>query len=73
MFTEPVPPEKVAAFAEFLGAEVVSTEVLTAVTDRSSYFSCPECRGNFFSTPTPGFGCKAYVHGRPRHTFSLPS
>jgi hypothetical protein len=54
MFTEPVPPERATAFANFLGAEIVSTQVLTPATDRSSYFSCAQFCKNLFLDPDTG-------------------
>ncbi len=71
MFTEPAPPEKVAAFAEFLGAEVVSTEVLTAATDRSSYFSRAEPCRNLFLDPDTGLRLQSVRPGRaPAYLFA---
>jgi len=54
MFTEPVAPEEVAAFANFLDASVASTDVLTPDTKRSSYFLCVESCGNLFLDPNTG-------------------
>ncbi len=54
MFTEPVSSERTTAFANFLGTEVVSTEVLTPATDRSSYFSCAQFCKNLFLDPDTG-------------------
>lgn len=71
MFTKPVPPEKAAAFAEFLGAEVVSTEVLTPATDRSSYFSCAEPCGNLLLDPDTGLRLQSARPGKaPAYVFA---
>jgi hypothetical protein len=71
MFTEPVPPEKAAAFAEFLDAEIVSTEVLTSATDRSSYFSCAEPFGNLLLDPDTGLRLQRTRPGKaPAYMFA---
>ena len=54
MFTEPVSSEEATAYAAFLDAEVVSTDVLTTDINRPSYFSCVEACENLFLDPDTG-------------------
>jgi hypothetical protein len=54
MFTEAVSTTDVSAFEEFLGAKIISTDVLTNKTDRSAYFSCAYSCGNLFLDPDTG-------------------
>lgn len=54
MFTEPVPERQAQEFSRFLGAELLTTEVLTPKTDRACYFrSSHEC-GHLFLDPDTG-------------------
>jgi hypothetical protein len=66
MFTEPVSPDDAAAFASLLGAEVVSTEVLTQVTDRAAYLACASSCANLFLDPDTGLWM------RPTRGFRAP-
>ncbi len=54
MLTEPASLEFISSLGEFLGARVISTEVLTIDTDRSAYFSCANSCGNLFLDPSTG-------------------
>jgi hypothetical protein len=54
MFTEPVSASDVSVFERFLGAKVISTDVLTNNTDRSAYFSGACSCGNLFLDPDTG-------------------
>ena len=58
MFTEPVSATDVSVFEQFLGAKVVSTEVLFTNTDREAYFSCACSCGNLFLDPDTGIRLK---------------
>jgi len=58
MFTEPVSPEAAAEYSRFLGASLLSVEVLTPKTDRSQYFgTCHTC-GHLFLDPDTGLWIK---------------
>ncbi len=54
MLTEATPESEIIAFERFLGARVISSEVLTPRTNRSSYFSCASDCGNLFLDPDTG-------------------
>ncbi len=54
MLTEDASDIEIAAFERFLGARVISSEVLTPRTNRSSYFSCASNCGNLFLDPDTG-------------------
>ena len=54
MLTEEASPKEVKAFERFLDANVISSEVLTTSTNRSSYFSCATQCGNLFLDPDTG-------------------
>src|SRR5688572_18842659 len=59
MFTEPVLPTHASAFESFLGATLVSTDVLTCATNRPAYFSCASSCGNLFLDPDTGLRTRA--------------
>ena len=54
MFTEPVAERESAAFAHFLGARLLSTQVLTPVLDRKAYFASAASAGHVFFDPNTG-------------------
>ncbi len=54
MFTEPVNPDQARSFSRFLGAHLISDEVLTPQTDRTQYFSRCGTAGNLFLDPNTG-------------------
>ena len=54
MFTEKVSPPEVDAFRRFLGAKIISTEVLKPDTNRHAYFACASSCGNLFLDPDTG-------------------
>lgn len=54
MFTQPVSASDVSEFERSLGANVISTDVLTNNTDRVAYFSCACSCGNLLLDPDTG-------------------
>lgn len=54
MLTESTSALQARAFERFLGAQIICTEVLSANTDRDSYFSCGTRCGNLFLDPDIG-------------------
>jgi hypothetical protein len=54
MLTDDASMEEVAAFEQFVGAKVISTEVLNRATNRNSYFSCVSQCGNLLLDPDTG-------------------
>ncbi len=54
MFTESVSKQDIAAFERFIGAQVISSEVLPCDTVRSQYFACGRSAQNLFIDPTTG-------------------
>ena len=54
MFTESVKSEEAIAFSRLLGTPLLSTETLTAQTDRSEYFSSCRAAGHLFLDPDTG-------------------
>jgi hypothetical protein len=54
MFTETVNPDQAGSFSRFLGAHLISHEVLTPQTDRTQYFSRCRTAGNLFLDPDTG-------------------
>ena len=55
MFTENVSHENAEAFSAFLGARLISTDVLTGDTNRPIYFrSAQDCRNHLFLDPDTG-------------------
>lgn len=68
MFTENASAAEVSAYEAFLGAAVVSTEVLGRYTDRASYFSCAEPCGSLFLDPDTGIR----VEAKPRRWKDCP-
>jgi len=54
MFTEPVSQQDVSAFEDFIGAKLISADVLTINSDRPTYFSCASSCGNLFLDPNTG-------------------
>ena len=49
MFTEAAKPAEATAYADFLGARLLSEAVLTDKTDRPSYFDCASTCDNLLS------------------------
>jgi hypothetical protein len=58
MLTEGASKEDIDAFENFLGARVISKEVLTTTTNRETYFSCATQCGNLFLDPDTGLRLK---------------
>ncbi len=58
MFTEAVTAEEVSAFGSFLDATVISSEVLTSVTDRTAYLTCSSGTTSLFLDPDTGMRIK---------------
>jgi len=58
MLTEKASANEVHAFERFLGARVVSTEVLTAATDREAYLACGPNDAHLFFDPNTGLMLK---------------
>lgn len=54
MLTESATAQQVERFERFLGAHMISTEVLTTNTNRESYLSCATKCGNLFLDPDTG-------------------
>ena len=54
MFTEAVAAKDARRFARFLGANLLSVELLTPDSDRESYFSSCRRAGNLFLDPDTG-------------------
>jgi hypothetical protein len=72
MLTEKAAPKDIQAFERFLGVSVISTQVLTATTNRESYFlSCVTHTGNLFLDPDTGLRLK-FTNGirAPEYLFS---
>jgi hypothetical protein len=63
MFTEAAKPAEATAYADFLGARLLSEDVLTAKTDRPSYFDCASTCDNLLIDPDTGLRVK-FVGGR---------
>jgi hypothetical protein len=72
MFTEAVKPAKAAAFADFLGARLLSDFVLTANTERPTYFACASSCDNLFLDPNTGLRIKS-ISGRRAPEFLFAS
>lgn len=71
MLTEEADPKDIQAFESFLGAHVISNEVLTATTNRESYLSCASRIGNLFLDPDTGLRLKPTKGLRsPEYLFS---
>ena len=71
MFTETPADGDVRAFEEFLGARIISTEVLTSATDRENYLSCTTACGNLFLDPDTGIKLKPTTGKRaPEYLFA---
>jgi hypothetical protein len=66
MLTESATAQQVERFERFLGARVVSTEVLTTSTNRESYLSCGAKCGNLFLDPDTGFRSRERGMRAPR-------
>src|SRR5229473_6084890 len=62
MFTECVSRAEVLAFEAFLGAKVISTEVLTVQSNRSAYFASASQCGHLFLDPDTGLRMRG-AHG----------
>ncbi len=58
MLTESATIDELAAFKRFLGAHVISSEVLTTTTDRSSYLAYASECGHLFLDPDTGLKMK---------------
>jgi hypothetical protein len=69
MLTKEATESQIAAFQHFLGAHVISREMLTKNTDREQYLSCGEACGNLFLDPDTGI-CLQNQHRRsPKYLF----
>jgi hypothetical protein len=55
MLTGQATTQQIEAFERFLGARMISTEVLTTDTNRESYLACATKCGNLFLDPDTGF------------------
>jgi hypothetical protein len=66
MLTESATTQQVERFEWFLGARVLSTEVLTTSTNRESYLSCGTKCGNLFLDPDTGFRSRERGTRAPR-------
>lgn len=71
MFTERASPATIQALERFLGARVISSEVLSTKTDRESYLSCAAHAGNLFLDPDTGIRLKSTKGARaPEYLFA---
>lgn len=71
MLTEKATPDEIQAFERFLGAPLISTDVLSATTDRKAYLSCAVQAGNLFLDPDTGLRVKSPSPQRsPEYLFS---
>ena len=59
MFTEAVSHERIEMFSRFLGARLLSTEILTPKTDRATYLAPCQSVGNLFLDPDTGVRLQA--------------
>jgi hypothetical protein len=66
MLTESATAQQVERFEWFLGARVLSAEVLTTSTNRESYLSCGTKCGNLFLDPDTGFRSRERGARAPR-------
>jgi len=69
MFTGDLRPGDVEAFERFLGAKVLSREVLKSDTDRLGYFSCVQSCHNLFLDPTTGLRLEPTGRKAPNYLF----
>jgi len=71
MLTEKASFEDILAFERFLGAPMISTEVLSLDTNRDEYLSCACSTGNLFLDPDTGLRINS-TNGRraPEYLFS---
>jgi hypothetical protein len=71
MFTEAVNQADVEAFESLLNARSVSKEILTTMTDRTTYFSCASRCGHLFLDPDTGLRMKSASGSRsPAYLFA---
>ncbi len=71
MFTEEVSEADKAAYEALLGAKVVSTDVLSASTDRRAYLECAAPCGNLFLDPDTGLRMrKIFDRDAPKYLFA---
>jgi len=71
MLTESATDDEIAAFTRFLGARVVSSEVLTTTTDRSKYLACASKCGHLFLDPDTGLKMEATKRAKaPEYLFA---
>ena len=68
MFTEQAGAAEVSAYEAFLGATVISKEVLGYNTNRASYFACAQPCGSLFLDPDTGIR----VEDKPRRWKNSP-
>jgi hypothetical protein len=64
MFTESSSESQAASFSAFLGASLITTEVLTPETDRERYFLGGDFQGNVFFDPDTGLRLKEFRGAR---------
>lgn len=69
MFTEQVSPEAATEFSKFLGASLLSVEVLTPRTDRTEYFASSHKCGHLFLDPDTGLWMKPEPPTRRRPSY----
>jgi len=70
MFTEAVSPDEASAFSQFLGAPLVTTQVLVPATDRVAYFASAAVSKNLFLDPDTGVRAEAGRGSRdPRYIY----
>ena len=69
MLTESASEGEVDAFQRFIGARVISTDVLTSHTQRESYFSCAMGCKNLFLDPDTGLKIGKKQSPSPKHLF----
>lgn len=70
MLTEKAESNDIQAFEHFLGARVISTQVLTATTNRELYLSCATHTGNLFLDPDTGLRLESINSARsPKYLF----
>lgn len=70
MFTHAVTADEATRFAAFLGADLVSSEILTPSADRAKYFRCCAFAGNLLLDPTVGVATRRVTRARaPEYLF----
>ncbi|MDP2824367.1 MAG: hypothetical protein Q8O52_17015 [Sulfuritalea sp.] len=71
MLTESATADEIAAFERFLGAHVVSSDVLTTTTHRLSYLTCATECDHLFLDPDTGLKMKSTMSAKaPEYLFA---